>query len=478
VSLLKISVRMIAVIILALTAGVIAPAHAEDGQKVKGIILFIGDGMGINQVRSADIYSRQVVGKPLALDSIMTRGTTTTYSANSEITDSAAAATALYTGRKTNNGALNILPDGKRLSTVAHAARKAGMSVGVLSTTRLTHATPAGIYGHSSDRNDENLIAEQLAELSPEVAMAGGLRHFIPQSRKGSKRKDDKDLVGAMKVDGYAYVTNADELKAIDPSKTGKLLGLFAMSHMDYELDRQNVPELRNQPQLADMTRVALLILEKNPKGFFVMIEGGRIDHACHSHDIKAAIYDTLAFDAAVNVALDYQKTHRDVLVLVTADHETGGLGLGRGSEYALDLAALKPIKNSLEYVTKQQAKEPGKLAEVLASGGFGLNDKEKALLLKHQSAGTDEATVSSEQPKYTKYVPSWVHYALGSIESERAKIGWTSFAHTAQPVITYAVGPGEEEFAGFYDNTDVAKKMAKLLGVALEPPLHSPASK
>jgi alkaline phosphatase len=226
---------------------------------------------------------------------------------------------------------------------------------------------------------------------------------------------------------------------------------------------------------LADMTKVALSILEKNPKGFFVMIEGGRIDHACHAHDIKAAIYETLAFDAAVNVALEYQKAHPDALVLVTADHETGGLGLGRGTDYALDLAALKPIKNSLEYLTIQMKKDPARFDGLLQSAGFEFTDKEKALLSKYpHSAGTSEVTELNQYPKIDGYVLSWIHYALGSIESERAKIGWTSFVHTAQPVITYAVGPGEKEFAGFYDNTDIAKKIAKLLGVPLEQPASS----
>ncbi len=464
-------VRVFAVILIVLTLNV--SAHAEN---VKGIILLIGDGMGLNQIRSAEIYAKEVLNKPLAMNSIDTRGTTTTYSANAEVTDSAAAATALYSGYKNNNGVLNVLPDGKYLSNVAQAAKDAQLSVGVVSTTRLTHATPAGVYSHSLERDAENFIADQLTTFAPEVAMAGGRGNFIPQSEKGSKRKDDKNLIEMMKKDGYTYVANNSELQAVDPNSTRKLLGLFAGSHLSYDLDRQNVEELKSEPTLADMTRTALTILAKNPKGFFLMVEGGRIDHACHLHDIKGSIYDTLAFDDAVKVALDFQKTHPDVLVLVTADHETGGLGLGAGSTYAVDFKALAPIKNSLEYLTKKMSKDPVNANELLKAAGFEFTDQEKVLLSKYPpDMKPSQIADFAQSPKIDRYVPAWILVALGNIESNRAKIGWTSYVHTAQPVITFASGPGEKEFQGAYDNTDIAKKMAKLLGLTLKPPYTPP---
>ncbi len=446
--------------------------EAKNVQLCKGIVLLIGDGMGVNQVRSADIYAKDILGKDIVLNTIRTRGITATNSAQSHVTDSAAAATALYSGYKTDNRRLNVLRDCRQVFTIGHAAKKAGLSVGVVSTTRLTHATPAGVFCHTSDRDDENCIAEQLVEFEPEVAMAGGRRHFIPQSEKGSKRKDQDNLIEKMKEKGYRYVTDREGLKRMDPASTKRLLGLFSRSHMAYELDRLNVPKLKAQPTLADMTEAALAILSKNPKGFFLMVEGGRIDHACHAHDIKASIYDTLAFDDAVRAALDFRKTHPDVLVLVTADHETGGLGLGRGAEYAIDLNALKPIKNSLEYINKRTQKDPAKLEEVLSAAGYKLTDAEKKLLAEHPIAvKSHDVPELKGMAKVDEYMGTWLHYALSKIETERGKIGWTSVAHTAQPVVTYAAGPGEEEFAGFYDNTEIAKRMCKVLGVTPEQP-------
>jgi len=449
-------------------------AHSEPLPEAKSVILFIGDGMGLNITAAADMYSKKFYGRPLFWTRISTRGITETRSANSEVTDSAAAATALISGHKTNNQRLNVLPDNRRVFTIPQAAKEKGLSVGVVSTTRLTHATPAAVYGHSVSRNDEQLLADQFLKLAPDVALGGGLQYFVPAAAsKDSKRTDERNVVSEAQQAGYTYVSNAHQLLSTNTDNTQRLLGLFSPSHMAYEIDRRNEPTSKEQPSLAQMTNTALQVLQKNPKGFFLVVEGGRIDHACHGHDLKAAIYDVIAFNDAIEVGLEFQKTHPDVLIIVTADHDTGGLALGRGAEYALDLMALKHIRTSIELLNKNVAKTGYKnLDEFLKSSGFDLTEQEKQFLMKHPLETKPESSDGlRSHGTVDRYVGSWLGYALSEIVSSRSKVGWTTFAHTASPVITYAIGPGEKLFAGTYDNTDIARKLFESLHLRQKEP-------
>lgn len=300
------------------------PYPASDGQKVKNIIFCIGDGMGAGQVTAARIRAAGVDGK-LYMERMPTTGIVRTHSADSLITDSAASGTALACGVKTKNGMIGMTADGKKYKTILEAAGEQGRLTGLVTTTQITNATPAAFAAHIESRQIQDKIAEQLLANRVNVLFGGGKRYFLPATDANSKRKDRKDLIAQAKRAGYTYIQTAEELK----SAQGRfLLGLFQTGPLSTQ-----PPE----PSLAELTAKAIEILSSNgqgeSKGFFLMIEGGQIDWACHDNDLDNTIRQTLLFDLAVKNAVDFALKDGLTLVVVTADHETGGLNIigGKG---------------------------------------------------------------------------------------------------------------------------------------------------
>lgn len=316
---------------------------AGDNASAKNVIIMIGDGMGFPQMtlarieKSGENFTRYA-STELAMDGMKHSGYVSTHSANSFVTDSAPAATAIAAGVKTNNGvigqdasAIPKVKDGKNLTTILELARKAGLSTGLVTTTRITHATPAGFYAHVDNRDNESEIADQLAQSDVDVILGGGLQYFIGKNDTRfpgieGQRTDNRTVLADFTRMGYVSVFNGTAFDSVDGNKTEKLLGLFDGSHMLYELQRESLPE--KEPSLAEMTEMATTILSKNPRGFFLMVEGGRIDHAGHERNLSHNVADTLAFDDAVKSALNFAQKNNDTLVIVTADHECGGLVL------------------------------------------------------------------------------------------------------------------------------------------------------
>ena len=397
---------------------------------VKNVIFLIGDGMGLAHVTLTSYF----VGKPLEMMKMSYSGLAYTYSANSFVTDSAAAGTALATGYKTFNGMICMTPDGKPVMTLFEAAKKVGKATGVVTTTRVTHATPAAFYAHVKDRDEEKEIARQLVVgTTIDVAFGGGMKHF------------SEELLEKAKANGFTVVTTREELLNLDPSAVKRVLGIFARSHLSYYVDGED------RPSLAEMTGKAIEILSKNEEGFFLMVEGGRIDHAAHGNDVVAMIYDTIEFDEAVKVALEFAKKDGDTLVVVTADHETGGLGLSNG-EYAIDVEKLRSYsKISIEKLMKEIT--PDNFKEVIKKYyGIDLSDEEVEALKKAFEEG--------------EYAPS---NTIGEIISAHALIGWTTHTHTGIMVPVFAEGPGAEKFTGIMENVEIPKMIAELTDV----PLH-----
>ncbi len=281
--------------------------------RVKNIIFCIGDGMGLGQVCLACMKGAGIDGK-LYMERLPVVGLIRTHSFNRLVTDSAASGTALATGFKTNNGMVGVSPEGKRYLTILEAAKDTGMATGLVVTSTIYHATPACFGAHVGSRKNMAKIAEGLLENKINVMFGGGREQFLPKSDANSKREDERNLIGEAKEAGYSYIQSAEELKsACGPF----LLGLFQMKALT-----TRSPE----PSLAELTEKAVEILSKEQKGFFLMVEGSQIDWACHANNAGNAVRQTLLFDEAVKSAVDFALKDKQTIVVVTADHETGGL--------------------------------------------------------------------------------------------------------------------------------------------------------
>ncbi len=286
--------------------------------KAQNIIFFIGDGMGVAQVSATSIRNSGA-DCYLTMEKMPITGLVKTHSAENLITDSAAAGTALASGYKTRNGMINVTPDSLKVQTIVQASQLAGKKTGVIATASITHATPAAMASHVYARGNQQAIAAQLLENKVQVLLGGGLRYFIADSAQGGIRADERNLVEEARNAGYTFVRSADELDAAD---SDYVLGLFALNALSGEAQ---------EPSLAEMTQKALGLLDKNGNGFFLMVEGSQIDWEGHDNDAAGVYAQTLQFDAAVKVALDFAEKDGNTLVIVTADHETGGMAINGG---------------------------------------------------------------------------------------------------------------------------------------------------
>jgi len=282
-----------------------ADSNARQPKKAKNIILFIGDGMGVAHVYAALSVSEH----PFFLKQFPYSGFSITYSADNYTTDSGAGGTAIACGVKTNNGMIGVTPDNTAVPSIVEIAHKSGLATGVLSTSAITHATPASFVAHNSGRGNYEDIAADFLNGTVDVFIGGGENHF-------RSRKDGKDLAIDLKAQMYDVVYSMDELIA---SSSPKIAGLLAKEHMPTVLEgRKGVLEA--------MTSKAIATLSKDKDGFFMVVEGSMIDWGAHENNISYTLAETLDMDKAIGVALDFAMKNRETLIVVTADHETGGL--------------------------------------------------------------------------------------------------------------------------------------------------------
>ncbi|HOE14856.1 MAG TPA: alkaline phosphatase [Candidatus Saccharicenans sp.] len=449
---LKAKVRLISVTVMLTVLFILVPA---EGARVKNVILLIGDGMGVSTMSLARWYKD---GQPLSWDQYVC-GLVRTYSADEAITDSAAAATAMATGHKTKTGFLSVLPDEMNrapVATVLEGARLSGKSTGLVVTCNLQHATPAAFAAHYPRRSDFEAICEQMVYNQVDVLMGGGLKYF-------TGRKDREDLLQVLKQKGYTIITSPDGLKSVSSSR---LAGLFAEVDLAYDLDRDPTRE----PSLAEMTETAIKALARNKNGFFLMVEGSKIDWANHDHDPVASVRDMMAFDRAVRVALDYALKEKNTVVIVVADHSTGGLTIGNdrsssksdGKKVGDFVNPLKAASLSAEGLEKLLRPDMTEVeVKTIVNDRYGLAD----LTEEELKTIMDYLSRAATDPKQSGKLKSIV----GPMISKRAMIDWTTGGHTGEEVALAVYHPEKLRPEGVIENIDIARYVAGLMQINLE---------
>lgn len=465
--------------------------YETGARKAKNVVLLIGDGLSPAHRTAARLLSKgmaegKAFGK-LAMDDMPQMALVSTAGIDSIITDSANSASAFATGHKSSVNAMGVyadrsadpFDDPKVETIVSLAKRRNGMAVGIVSNTEIEDATPAAMIAHTRRRAAYDRIVEQYFAAQPDVLMGGGLANFLPQGAPGAKRRDQSDFVAKFKEAGYAYATNATELKAL-PQDTRRLLGLFTLGNMDGVLDRKflkagSVKRFPDQPDLTDMTAKALDILSQNPNGFFLMVESGMIDKYTHLLDMERAVYDTIMFDNVVRLVRDWSKMRGgDTLILVLADHThpvsiVGTIDDDMTSEPNVPMRERVRIYDKAGFPNYPSPDAEGYPSRVdvsrrLAMFSASLPDHYETFRPRLDNPneptapGAEKGTFVANE-RY-KNLPGAV-LRLGNLPRLA-----NASVHSGEDVVLTASGPGSEAVRGQMENTDVFRVMAEALGL------------
>ncbi|MDR1638581.1 MAG: alkaline phosphatase [Clostridiales bacterium] len=468
-----------------------APVDVAAAQgKAKYVFLFIGDGMGYPQINTAEILAKQIsapgtIGvERMEFTKFENSGSVTTFDAESFCPDSASTGTAMASGNKTLGGVINMdVTKTEKFTIISELAKDAGYKVGVISSVSLDHATPACFYAKQASRGDYYDIGLQLVNSSFDFFGGGGF--LQPKGKDGDK----EDLIAIAKTNGFAVPETNDEIMALS-GDSGKVLAISPVladaQSLPYELDR-----IRNgvdSLSLAQYVQKGIDVLD-NEDGFFLMTEGGKIDWACHANDAASAMYDTLSLNEAVQVAVDFAQKHpAETLVLVTGDHETGGLTIGFAatgystffektlsqnmSFIEFDATYVKSMRDNsatfedaMAEISKVFGLVPPESGDE-SNAGMTLTDGEYKKLQDAYALSmipsTDRNYDESQSILYGTYEPLSV--TCTHILNNKAGIGWTSYAHTGVPIPVFAYGEKAGIFGGSYDNTDIFKKLTKVM--------------
>lgn len=466
----------------------------------KYVFVFIGDGMSYPQIQSAAYYTgKDAAGivdvvkksenpsdspemKALSFYQFPVAGSASTYDATSFAPDSASTATSIFTGYKTHSSSINVDITKKiKYRTIAEQLRdQKKYKIGVISTVNLNHATPAATYAHQASRKSNYPIGQELVSSNFEYFAGGAL--MDPQD----KNKDKTSIYDLAKNAGYKVCFDQKSAAALKNGDKALVIAetLADSDSMSYDNDRKE-----GEWALRDYVRKGIEVLD-NKTGFFMMVEGGKVDWACHANDARSSIADTLALSEAVEEAISFYNKHpKETLILVTADHETGGLTIGyAGTDYnlffrTLDSQKISYAKFDSDYVSAYKKngtsfeavmKDVEKLFGLKMPGADGSNKNGGLVLTDYELSRIKtayEKTIKNDNNRsqmeydiYGTYEPLTI--TITHILNAKSGLGWTSNSHTGLPVPVFALGAGQEEFKGFYDNTEIYKKLAKLTKV------------
>jgi len=444
-------------------------------KKAKYVFLFIGDGMGIQIVNTTQVYIDSVLknNQSLSFINFPVQTFATTYAANQYITCSAAAGTALSTGSKTSIGTLGLnYNHTDTLFSIAKKFKENGYKVGILTSVSIDHATPAAFYAHQGSRGSSYDIAKDLLKSGYDFYASGG---FVDPY--GKKLKESVESIYSLgKKSSFAFTSNLD---SVDILKSSYKSVVYSTPNPAPDNTLKNYIDADDSTDvtLAQLTKKAIQTID-NPKGFFMMVEGGKIDWACHSNDGACAIGEVIAFSDAIKQAIEFYNAHPDeTLIIVTADHETGGFSLGnKDNKYSNNLSVLSYQKASKEVfkdlvVDKLKQTPKPTFAQMLdiAKTNTGLGDAKLGLTLKDEemkklqeaySKTIKEIQKNTGKSDYLSESKETFSSTCIDILNKKAAIGWTSTAHTGSPVPVYVIGKGSSLFSGKLDNTDIPKNI------------------
>ncbi len=446
------------------------------GAKPKYVFVFIGDGMSTPQRMVAEDFAEKTGYGELAMNRLPYQANTRTKSANSIITDSAAAGTAIACGVKTGNSMLGVTKDGERVESVAEVAKRRGMKVGIMTTTTIVHATPASFYAHQRNRRDLYRVGLDLVESGFDYFAGGGF------GGKEDDKRDEKyrgNLYDVARKAGYAVATDIDGWKAF--ANGAKCLATFGDTHLGFAIDKEPT-----RPTLAEMLKKGIEVLD-NPVGFFIMCEGGTLDFAGHANDAATNLREVLALDEAVKVALAFADRHPgETLVVTTGDHETGGMSMGfagTGGKFHVERLAgqnmsTEKFSNMIKAMLKENIDLPFSAVQPLVAEKYGLvfdgadkNDPMQVtaaeLKILKDAFEKDRSFVKIRLAD-TKAHDVRRRYVFASaargVLAAHAGVGWSSASHTALPTMTTAKGVGAEVLVGMAENSDIGARLKKLL--------------